>query len=30
MARQDKTGRLVDSWIDEIKTKTHIEYRLDD
>ncbi len=30
MARQDKTGRLVDTWIEEIKAKTHIEYRLDE
>ncbi|TET93630.1 MAG: hypothetical protein E3J26_06005 [Candidatus Zixiibacteriota bacterium] len=28
MARQEKTARLVDRWISEIKEKTHIEYRL--
>lgn len=30
LARQDKTGRLVDKWIDQIKTQTHIENRLDE
>ena len=29
LARQDKTGRMVDEWIEEIKAKTYIEYRLD-
>ena len=27
MARQEKTARLVDRWISEIKEKTYIEYR---
>lgn len=30
MARQDKTGRLVDEWIEEIKQKTYVQYRLED
>ncbi|MEA3297570.1 MAG: peptidylprolyl isomerase [candidate division Zixibacteria bacterium] len=30
LARQDKTGRLVDDWIEEFKAETFIEYRLDD
>jgi foldase protein PrsA len=30
LARQDKTGRLVDKWIAELKTKTYIDYRLDE
>jgi len=30
MARQDKTGRIVDEWIGEIKLRTLIEYRLED
>jgi len=29
LARQDKTGRLVDKWIGQIKAETHIENRLD-
>jgi peptidyl-prolyl cis-trans isomerase SurA len=29
LARQDKTGRLVDKWIEQIKAQTHIENRLD-
>lgn len=29
LARQDKTGRIVDDWIQEIKEKTYIEYRLE-
>lgn len=28
-ARQDKTGRMVDDWIGEIKKKTYIEYHLE-
>ena len=28
LARQDKTGRMVDRWIEEIKAKTYIDYRL--
>ncbi len=30
LARQDKTGRLVDKWIAELKTKTYIDFRLDE
>ncbi len=30
LARQDKTGRLVDKWIAELKTNTYIDYRLDE
>jgi peptidyl-prolyl cis-trans isomerase SurA len=30
LARQDKTGRIVDNWIAEIKDKTYVDYRLDD
>jgi len=30
LARQEKTGRMVDKWIAEIKEKTYIEYRLTD
>ena len=30
LARQDKTGKLVDKWIAEIKEKTYVEYRLDE
>jgi peptidyl-prolyl cis-trans isomerase SurA len=30
LARQDKTGQIVDDWIEEIKARTHIQYRLDD
>jgi len=29
LARQDKTGRVVDDWIAEIKETTYIEYRLE-
>lgn len=29
MARQDKTGKMVDEWIDEIKERTYIEYKLE-
>jgi peptidyl-prolyl cis-trans isomerase SurA len=29
LARQDKTGRTVDKWIEEIKARTYIEYRLE-
>ena len=29
LARQDKTGHLVDEWIEEIKSRTYIEYRLE-
>lgn len=29
LARQDKTGRLVDQWIEEFKKTTYISYRLD-
>lgn len=29
LARQDKTGRLVDEWIEELKEKTYISYRLE-
>ncbi|MDH4157649.1 MAG: peptidylprolyl isomerase [candidate division Zixibacteria bacterium] len=28
LARQDKTGKMVDRWIEEIKAKTYIDYRL--
>lgn len=30
LARQDKTGRLVDKWIETLKDQTYIEYRLDE
>lgn len=30
LARQDKTGRVVDDWIASIKEKTYVEYRLED
>ena len=30
LARQDKTGKLVDEWITEIKERTYIDYRLED
>ncbi|RKX26123.1 MAG: hypothetical protein DRP45_04370 [Candidatus Zixiibacteriota bacterium] len=30
LARQDKTGRIVDEWIAEIKEKTFVEYRLEE
>ena len=29
LARQDKTGRIVDQWIAEIKERTYVEYRLE-
>jgi peptidyl-prolyl cis-trans isomerase SurA len=29
LARQDKTARLVDKWLAQIRAKTYIEYRLD-
>ena len=29
LARQDKTGRVVDDWIADIKETTYVEYRLD-
>ncbi|MBD3403088.1 hypothetical protein GF420_09345 [candidate division GN15 bacterium] len=29
LARQDKTGQIVDEWIAEVKERTYIEYRLD-
>jgi len=29
MARQDKTGRMVDEWIEELKQRTYIDYRLE-
>lgn len=29
MARQDKTGRMVDEWIADIKKKTFVDYRLE-
>jgi len=30
LARQEKTGRIVDEWIEEIKQRTYIDYRLED
>lgn len=30
LARQDKTGKIVDEWIAEIKERTYVDYRLDD
>ncbi len=30
LARQDKTGRMVDEWVADIKKKTFIEYHLDE
>lgn len=30
LARQEKTGRMVDKWIEQIKEKTYIDYRLTD
>ena len=30
LARQDKTGKMVDKWIEEIKDRTYIDYRLED
>ena len=29
MARQDKTGRMVDKWIADLKARTFLEYRLE-
>ncbi len=29
MARQDKTGKMVDDWIKEIKSRTFLDYRLE-
>ncbi len=29
LARQDKTGKMVDNWIAELKEETYIDYRLD-
>jgi peptidyl-prolyl cis-trans isomerase SurA len=29
LARQDKTGRMVDEWIADLKSRTFIEYRLE-
>lgn len=29
LARQDKTGREVDKWIEELKKRTYIDYRMD-
>jgi peptidyl-prolyl cis-trans isomerase SurA len=29
MARQDKTGKMVDQWIAQLKEKTYIDYRLE-
>ncbi len=29
MARQDKTGKMVDDWITEIKSRTYLDYRLE-
>jgi len=29
MARQDKTGRMVDQWIEELKQRTYINYRME-
>jgi peptidyl-prolyl cis-trans isomerase SurA len=28
LARQDKTGKMVDKWLDQIKSRTFLEYRL--
>ncbi|MEW6412693.1 MAG: peptidylprolyl isomerase [Candidatus Zixiibacteriota bacterium] len=30
LARQDKTGKMVDKWIEQLKDKTYISYRLED
>jgi len=30
LARQDKTGRMVDKWIEQLKERTYIDYRLPD
>lgn len=29
MARQDKTGRMIDQWIEDIKAKTYISYNIE-
>ena len=29
MARQDKTGKMVDQWIEQLKKKTYVDYRLE-
>ncbi|MDX9858514.1 MAG: peptidylprolyl isomerase [candidate division Zixibacteria bacterium] len=29
LARQDKTGRVVDEWIQQVKERTYIQYRLE-
>lgn len=29
MARQEKTGKIIEEWIEEIKEKTYIKYQLD-
>lgn len=29
MARQDKTGKMVDKWINEIKARTFVDYKLE-
>ncbi|RME26306.1 MAG: hypothetical protein D6800_06495, partial [Candidatus Zixiibacteriota bacterium] len=29
LARQDKTGRIVDKWIAKLKSRAYIDYRLD-
>lgn len=29
LARQDKTGKMVDQWINQLKQKTYIDYRLE-
>jgi peptidyl-prolyl cis-trans isomerase SurA len=30
LARQEKTGRVVDEWINEIKERTYVDYRLEE
>lgn len=30
LARQDKTGKMVDEWIEDLKEKTYIDYRLEE
>jgi len=30
MARQDKTGKMVDQWIEEIKERSFVDYRLEE
>ncbi len=29
LARQDKTGKMVDKWIEDLKKKTYVDYRLE-